>query len=176
MSMHAPQAWLLISGDEETSALEHPWPEPREGDVRFVIDGERFPSSWDARLELYRDLGQKMLAVFRELLPEGAWLYALDFHHASYRLFPHVLFEQGATPPPFTSRWPVAIHPDGDPEHWFAPPDFRFVCSARYTVETTGVEHREVESYELRGRELVEAVERHLPELFRLARRIPVTE
>jgi hypothetical protein len=198
VSTHEPQAWFLLSGEEETSALNHPWPESRVGGVEFVVDEALGSLGRNELLGLYQDLAEKMLAVFRELVPPGESLYALDYHHDCYRLFPHVPFEKGATleemtgnyteehfqmaqrqiqPPPFASRWPVTIQPDGDPAHWFAPPDFRFVYSARYTVQTTnGQATGEVETYELQGREFVEAVERNMPKLFRLGRRLPVTE
>jgi hypothetical protein len=62
----------------------------------------------------------------------------------------------------------LSIHPGGDPEHVFAPPGFRFVFSARYGLEGPS----EVETYELWGRGLIDAVERNPPELFRRARRL----
>jgi hypothetical protein len=192
------QAWFLLNGDDETASLEHPWPAPREGDLQFVIDEALAGLSRDAQLALYQDLAEKMLAAFRALIPPEGWLYALDYHHTSYRLFPHVPFETGATleemtgnynaehfaqaqqgihPPPFAGRWPVSIHADGDPQHYFAPPDFRFVFAARYNVRNReGGGLLEVETYELRGRDLVEAVERNLPELFRRGRRSPLHE
>lgn len=189
------QAWSPLAGEEERLALEHPWPSPDDGGLQFVIDDALYGLPHDDRLELYADLTGKLLAVFRELVPPGGWLYALDSHHTSYRFFPHVSFEKGATleeltgnytrehfelaqqgihPPPFSSRWALSVHPDGDPEHVFAAPDFRFALSARYGVHPQAGREAplEVETYELLGRGLIDAVERNLPELFRRARRL----
>ncbi|QSQ26348.1 DUF2716 domain-containing protein [Pyxidicoccus parkwayensis] len=168
VSPHAPQAWFLLSGDEEKSALNHPWPDARDGDVQFVVDDALRTLRREELLGLYAEMTEKMLAVFRELIPPGGWIYALDYHHTNYRLIPHA---------PAESLWPVTVYPDGDPEHWFVPSDSRFVYSASYTVNVTeGRPPIEVETYELRGRELIDAVERNLPKLFQLARRVPVTE
>lgn len=197
MSMPEPQAWIPLKGDEERLALEHPGPPPHDGGVQFVIDEALYGLPHDDRLALYFDLAEKLLAVFRELVPAGGWLYALDPHHTCYRFFPHVPFEQGATleemtgsytrehfeqvqrgvrPSPLTPRWALSIHPDGDPEHTFAPPDFRFVFSARYNVSTPGGRDPiEVETYELLGQRLIDAVDRRLPELFRRARRLALS-
>ncbi|WP_158623723.1 DUF2716 domain-containing protein [Corallococcus llansteffanensis] len=194
-----PEAWMPLAGEAGRRALDHPWPSAAKGGVRFVIEGDFFRLEHDARLELYRDLAERMLAVFRELTPWGGWLYALDPHHACYRLHPHVLFEQGASlqemtglytreqmdlvergihPPSFAPRWPMAIHPAGDPEHVFAPPDFHFVFAARYRVgnfgglEAPGRGLIESETYELLGAHLIAAVDRNPPALFRRARRL----
>ncbi len=191
MSVLEPQPWSPLTSDEERLALEHPWTSTDDGALQFVIDEALYGLPHDDRLALYADLAGKLLAVFRELVPPGGWLYALDSHHTSYRFFPHVLFEKGATleeltghytrehseqarqgihPPPFTPRWALSVHPGGDPEHVFAAPDFRFVFSARYSVHAQAP--REAETYELLGRPLIEALERNPPELFRLARRL----
>lgn len=203
MSVPEPQAWSPLTGDEERLALEHPWPPASDGGLLFVIDEALYALPHDDRLALYADLARKLLAIFRELVPPGGWLYALDWHHTSYRFDPHVPFETGATleeltgnytrehfeqarrgvrPPAFTARWALSVHPGGDPEHVFAPPDFRFVFASRYGVrnldgrEAPGRGPIEVDTYELRGRELIDAVERNLPELFRRARRLSVQE
>ena len=112
---------------------------------------------------------------------------ALDPQHPCYRLYPHVRFESGATlqemtglytrehmeqvergihPPSFEPRWALDVHPAGDPEHLFAPPDFHFVFAARYRVgnfdglESPGRGPIETETYELLGHRLIAAVER----------------
>ncbi|WP_147449050.1 DUF2716 domain-containing protein [Corallococcus terminator] len=198
-----PEAWMPLAGDAERHALDHPWPSPEQGSVRFVVDDAFFRLEHDARLMLYRDLSERMLAVFRELTPPGGWLYALDPQHPCYRFHPHVPFEVGATlqewtglytrehmelvergihPPSFDARWAMDVHPAGDPEHLFAPPDFHFVFAARYRVgnfdglEAPGRGPIETETYELLGARLIAAVDRDPPELFRRARRLKSDE
>ncbi|MBU8897500.1 hypothetical protein DRW03_21415 [Corallococcus sp. H22C18031201] len=198
MSDSEPHAWIALVEEEERLALARSWPSSRDGGVQFVVDETVLRLDHDERLALYQDLSEKMLAVFRALVPPGGWLYALDPHHPCYRFFPHVPFEAGATleqmtglysrehfalaergihPPPLEPRWAMEVHPAGDPEHAFASPDFHFVFAARYRVgnldggEAPGRGPLESETYELLGRPLVEAVERDLPELFRRARR-----
>ena len=193
------EAWMPLAGNAGRHALEHPWPSPAQGSVRFVVEGSFFRLEHNARLELYRDLAERMLAVFRELTPWGGWLYALDPHHACYRFHPHVPFEQGASleemtglytrehmdqvergihPPSFEPRWALGVHSGGDPEHAFAPPDFHFVFAARYRVgnfdglEVPGRGPIESETYELLGSRLIAAVDRDPPALFRRARRV----
>ncbi|WP_233591496.1 DUF2716 domain-containing protein [Corallococcus sp. AB011P] len=193
------EAWMPLSGDAERHALDHPWPSPEEGSVRFVVGEDFFRLEHDVRLELYRDLAERMLAVFRELTPPGDWLYALDPQHPCYRLSPHVRFEADATleemtglytrehmervergihPPSFEPRWAMDVHPAGDPEHLFAPPDFHFVFAARYRVgnfdglEAPGRGPIEMETYELLGHRLIAAVDRNPPALFQRARRL----
>ncbi|NBD13402.1 MULTISPECIES: DUF2716 domain-containing protein [Corallococcus] len=194
-----PEAWMPLAGEEERHALDHPWPAPEQGCVRFVVDDAFFRLEHDARLELYRDLAERMLAVFRELTPPGGWLYALDPQHPCYRFYPHVPFEAGATlqemtglytrehmemvergihPPSLNARWAMDVHPAGDPEHLFAPQDFHFVFAARYRVgnfdglEAPGRGPIETETYELLGPRLIAAVERDPPALFLRSRRL----
>ncbi|RKH22953.1 DUF2716 domain-containing protein [Corallococcus sp. AB030] len=193
------EAWMPLSGDAERHALDHSWPSSEEGCVRFVVGEDFFRLEHDVRLELYRELAERMLGVFRELTPLGGWLYALDPQHPCYRLHPHVRFETGATleemtglytrehmervergihPPSFEPRWAMDVHPAGDPEHLFAPPDFHFVFAARYRVgnfdglEAPGRGPIETETYELLGHRLIAAVERNPPALFQRARRL----
>jgi hypothetical protein len=71
----------------------------------------RIPASFDSRApeaqRLLAEFHATLLQIFRDCLPVGRKLYALDYHHPSYEFDPHVPFDPG-------SVWPVSVLPEGD--------------------------------------------------------------
>lgn len=71
-------------------------------------------------LALIADLNTKMLAAFRTCVPLDGWLYALDWHHPTYRFRPHAPFNIADE-----NAWRVPVLPNGD-YYIFLAPDLRF--------------------------------------------------
>ena len=60
------------------------------------------------------------LATFREVVPPGGWLYALDWQHPGYRFRPHLPVEVD-----HLGDWTLPFLPDGD-YYIFVDPQWRF--------------------------------------------------
>ncbi len=63
----------------------------------------------DHSAELNDGLMAFALGMFQHLVPQGEWLYALDWQHPAYKFYPHVPFSLDES-----GEWPVPILPNGD--------------------------------------------------------------
>lgn len=107
-----PLAWRLLGDDEFNAAWDRCSAVPVPG---TPLRTWRIPDSFDSRLPevqpLLAGFHGAVLRAFRDCLPRGRKMFALDYHHPSYEFDPHVPFEHD---PRDAGRWPVTVLPEGD--------------------------------------------------------------
>jgi len=85
------------------------WPGFREPLQSITYDISHVYGDSDRYEQLTLDLCRKLVAALRRCTPAGDFVDVLDWHHPSYRFWPHEAFE-------FASEddWPIPPLPNGD--------------------------------------------------------------
>ncbi|MCE9583910.1 MAG: DUF2716 domain-containing protein [Planctomycetes bacterium] len=108
----SPLAWRQLGEEEFAVAWEKYYAVPPPG---TPLRAFRIPDSFDSRLPalqpLLAEFHGRLLRAFRDCLPLGRKMFALDYHHPSFEFDPHVPFESGPLDP---GHWPVTVLPEGD--------------------------------------------------------------
>jgi Protein of unknown function (DUF2716) len=133
------------------------WPSVDEPDPSVTYDINLRQAITDERYrELLVDLHEKFPGYFKQLLLPNERLAVLDWHHASYYLYPHRAFAWEDR-----SGWPTTILPNGD-YYIFLEENFKFGTFGHPWEDTLCVW----------GTELVDLVQSDPPELLSEIKRI----
>jgi hypothetical protein len=100
--------------------------------------------------KIYKDLEDKSLAAFQELMKDNEYFYALDWQHPSYWVNPFLDFPRDEF-----NEWKIPIFPDGD-YYFFIQKDFKWGFLGHPWEKTITVF----------GKELMQAFEKNNPRMF----------
>ncbi|AXY09311.1 MULTISPECIES: DUF2716 domain-containing protein [Bacillus] len=101
-------------------------------------------------LDVYDDLEDKALQVFKENTASNEYIMALDWQHECYWVNPHLEFERNEF-----DEWIIPIFPNGD-YYFFIQKDFNWGYLG----------HPWEKSITIFGKGLIESFERNKPEMF----------
>ncbi|MBX0356806.1 DUF2716 domain-containing protein [Halobacillus sp. Nhm2S1] len=101
-------------------------------------------------LNVYRDLEEKSLQMFQELVPKDEFLLALEWQHEGYRVNPHLNFPKNEW-----KEWIIPVFPDGD-YYFFIEKDFNWGILG----------HPWEGSISLYGKDLLYSLEKNKPAMF----------
>ena len=101
-------------------------------------------------LNVYDELEEKALKVFKENTASNEYMMALDWQHECYWVNPHLEFERNEF-----DEWMIPVFPNGD-YYFFIQKDFKWGYLG----------HPWEESITIFGEELIESFERNKPEMF----------
>ncbi|PFN20318.1 DUF2716 domain-containing protein [Bacillus cereus] len=101
-------------------------------------------------LDVYDELEEKVLQVFKENTASNEYIMALDWQHECYWVNPHLEFERNEF-----DEWIIPIIPNGD-YYFFIHKDFKWGYLG----------HPWEKSITIFGRELIESFERNKPKMF----------
>ncbi|WP_433774290.1 DUF2716 domain-containing protein [Bacillus wiedmannii] len=101
-------------------------------------------------LNVYDEVEEKVLLVFKENTMPNEYIMALDWQHECYWVNPHLEFERNES-----DEWIIPIIPNGD-YYFFIHKDFKWGYLG----------HPWEKSITIFGRELIESFERNKPKMF----------
>lgn len=101
-------------------------------------------------LDVYDDLEEKVLLVFKENTVSDEYIMALDWQHECYWVNSHLKFNRNEL-----DEWTIPIFPNGD-YYFFIQKDFKWGYLG----------HPWEKSITIFGKELIDAFDQHKPEMF----------
>ncbi|WML46649.1 DUF2716 domain-containing protein [Neobacillus sp. PS3-34] len=115
----------------------------------FIIYDVSSNLNWSGDF-VYKDLEEKSLLAFRELIKKNEYMYALDWQHPGYWINPYLEF-----PKDEFDEWTVPIFPNGD-YYFFIHRDFEWGLLGHPWERTITIF----------GKELIKGFEKHKPIMF----------
>ncbi|MFD3446716.1 DUF2716 domain-containing protein [Microbacteriaceae bacterium 4G12] len=117
----------------------------------ITYDVSIMPEDLNVIDNLYNELEEKSLIAFQEITQKNEYIYALNWQHACYWINLNLEFPRDED-----GEWTIPIFPDGD-YHFFIQKDFQWGYLGHPWEKTITVF----------GDELISAVDKHRPKVFK---------